>query len=68
MSQPTITGCHRPYLVVAAFPGEMPRAIARTYNQSDAEDHVRFLQRRMSGGKFYVVFDPEPNKVSQSDA
>jgi hypothetical protein len=46
---------HRPYLVVAAFPGEMPRAIARTYNQSDVEDHVRFLKRRMSVREFYVV-------------
>lgn len=61
MSQSMSAACYRPYLVVAAFPKEMPRTIARTYNKSDAEDHVRFLQRRMPRGEFYVVFDPEPS-------
>lgn len=62
MSQVNSVDCHRPYLVVASFPGEMPRAIGRTYNKSDAEANVRFLQRRMTDGSFYIVFDPEPEK------
>jgi len=49
---------YRPYIIVAAFPGHLPRAIARFYNQSDADDQVRFLQRQVGQGAFYVVFDP----------
>ena len=49
---------YRPYIIVAAFPGQLPRAIGRMYNQSDADDHVRFLQRQVAQGSFYVVFDP----------
>jgi hypothetical protein len=60
MSQLNAGDRHHPYLIVAAFPGKMPRAIGRTYNQSDAEEHVRFLQRRMNEGMFYIVFEPEP--------
>lgn len=60
MSQLISAACHRPYLIVAAFPKAVPRIIACTYDKTDAEDHVRFLQRRIPGGKFYVVFDPEP--------
>ncbi len=63
MTQPTIRDCHRPYLIVADFPGEMPRTIARTYNKIDAEDSVRFLKRKTANGSFFIVFDPEPQKT-----
>ena len=49
---------YRPYAIVAAFPGQLPRAICRLCNQSDADDQVRFLQRMVGQGSFYVVFDP----------
>lgn len=65
MTQPNSRDTHRSYLIVADFPGELPRAIGRTYNKTDADDHVRFLKRRMTNGSFYVVFDPEPTKNQQ---
>lgn len=60
MTQPNSRNTHRSDLVVADFPGKLPRAIGRTYNKTDADDQVRFLKRRMANGSFYVVFDPEP--------
>ncbi|XHX77917.1 MAG: hypothetical protein RBJ76_26355 [Stenomitos frigidus ULC029] len=66
MTQQNPSAQYCPYLIVAAFPKGMPRTIARTYNQSDAEDHVRFLQRRLPKGEFYVVFDPEAGSDKKS--
>ncbi|NJO43293.1 MAG: hypothetical protein HC769_24370 [Cyanobacteria bacterium CRU_2_1] len=50
----------RPYAIVAIFPGHKPKIIGRRRNRSDAEDMVRFLQRRIPNGTFYVMFDPMP--------
>lgn len=65
MSSTISRDVHRPYLVVADFPGELPRVISRTYNKIDADDHVRFLKRKMAQGNFYVAFDPEPQESSR---
>jgi hypothetical protein len=46
------------YAIIAAMPNHKPREIGRTCNRADAEDTVRFLQRRVKDGRFYVVFDP----------
>lgn len=48
-----------PYAIVAAFPGYKPKAIGRTYNRADADEMVRFLQRRIPNATFYVMFEPE---------
>lgn len=47
------------YAIIAAMPNHKPREIGRTRNRADADDMVRFLQRRVKGGRFYVVFDPD---------
>lgn len=50
---------HRPWTIVATFPGHKPKEIGRVRNRADADAHVRFLQRHVPQGAFYVVFDPE---------
>jgi hypothetical protein len=57
-------GTYPQNFIVADFPGELPRAIARTYNKIDAEDSVRFLKRKTANGSFFIVFDPEPQKIA----
>lgn len=52
-------GQHCPYLVVAAFPDRVPQVIGRTFNQMDAQTHVRFLKRKLKHGQFFLVYDPE---------
>lgn len=59
MNQILHQGQHCPYLVVAAFPDRIPQVIGRTYNQMDAQTHVRFLKRRLKHGQFFLVYDPE---------
>ena len=56
---PQQQGQHCPYLVVAAFPERVPQVIGRTYNQMDAQTHVRSLKRRLKHGQFFLVYDPE---------
>ena len=51
-------GQHCPYLVVAAFPDRVPQVIGRTYNQMDAQTHIRFLKRKLKHGQFFLVYDP----------
>jgi hypothetical protein len=48
----------RSWAVIAVFPGHQPKAIARTCYKTDADAYVRFLQRYMNQGNFYVIFDP----------
>ena len=52
-------GQHCPYLVVAVFPDRVPQVIGRTFNQMDAQTHVRFLKRKLKHGQFFLVYDPE---------
>jgi hypothetical protein len=59
MNSTQMGGQHCPYLVVVIFAGRMPQIIGRTYNRADAEAQVRFLQRQMKNGSFFVAFDPE---------
>ncbi|NJR63523.1 MAG: hypothetical protein HC769_34935, partial [Cyanobacteria bacterium CRU_2_1] len=56
---------HRPWVIVAVFPGHKPREIGRTQNRSDAEAYVRFLQRRVPQGRFYVMFDPGDGEMGR---
>ncbi|MBW4467384.1 MAG: hypothetical protein KME07_18315 [Pegethrix bostrychoides GSE-TBD4-15B] len=63
MPQTKLAELYRPFLIVADFPGQLPRAIARTYNQEDAEDQIRFLKRQIVNGAFYIVYDPEPLRL-----
>lgn len=49
----------RPYAIIAAMPGHKPKAIGRSNNRIDADSMVRFLQRKVPNGSFYVVFDPD---------
>lgn len=65
MPQSKLAELYRPFLIVADFPGQLPRAIARTYNQEDAEDQIRFLKRQIANGAFYIVYDPEPLRLRQ---
>ncbi|KAM3112838.1 hypothetical protein [Phormidesmis sp. 146-33] len=65
MNQPTFRDVYRLYLIVADFPGELPRVIGRTCHKIDADDHVRFLKRKAAQGNFYVAFDPEPQKLNR---
>lgn len=58
MNQIPQQGQHCPYLVVAAFPDRIPQVIGRTYNQIDAQTHIRFLKRRLQHGSFFLVYDP----------
>lgn len=44
---------------MAAFPDRIPQVIGRTYNQIDAQTHIRFLKRRLQHGNFFLVYDPE---------
>lgn len=50
---------HRPWTIVATFPGHKPKQIGRVRNRADADAHVRFLQHHVPQGAFCVVFDPE---------
>lgn len=63
MPQSKLAEIYRPYLIVADFPGQLPRAISRTYNKEDADDHIRFLKRQVANGSFYIVYDPEPLRL-----
>lgn len=54
----------RPWVIIAAFPMHKPTAIWRTCHRADADAYVRFLQRHVTEGTFYVVFD---DSVSQQD-
>lgn len=63
MSIPNLAEIHRPYLIVADFPGQMPRAISRTCHKEDADDQIRFLKRQVANGSFYVVYDPDPIRL-----
>lgn len=65
MSQSRLAEIYRPFLIVADFPGQLPRAIARTCNQEDADDQIRFLKRQITHGSFYIVYDPEPLRLRQ---
>ncbi len=58
MTPTQTSGQHCSYLVLAIFPGQMPQIIGRTYNRADAEAQVRFLQRQMKNGDFFVAFEP----------
>lgn len=49
---------HRPWVVVVIMPQQKPRPIGRYANRSDAEATLRFLQRKVPNGAFYVIFDP----------
>lgn len=61
-----MSGQYCPYLVVANFPGRMPQIVGRTYNRADAEAQVRFLQRQIKNGSFFVAFEPEPETINSS--
>ncbi|NEQ49559.1 MAG: hypothetical protein F6K11_05415 [Leptolyngbya sp. SIO3F4] len=70
MNQIHQQGQHCPYLVVAAFPDRIPQVIGRTYNQIDAQTHIRFLKRRLQHGRFFLVYDPtvtEAENPSEQD-
>jgi hypothetical protein len=47
----------RPWIVMAIFPGHKPREVGRTCHRADADAYVRFLQRHLREGEFYVVFE-----------
>ena len=49
----------RPYAIIAAMPEHKPKAIGRSNIRIDADSMVRFLQRKVPNGTFYVIFDPE---------
>jgi hypothetical protein len=53
-----------PYAIIAAFPGHKPKAIGHTHNRVDADAMVRFLQRRIPHGAFYVIFTPPEDQSS----
>lgn len=48
----------RPYLVIAAMPGHKPRIVGRANNRIDGDRMVRFLQRKVATGAFYLIFEP----------
>lgn len=58
--------CHRPWVIVAIFSDHKPEELGRTYHRADAEAHVRFLQRYVKQGAFYVMFDPEDSEPVQT--
>lgn len=66
MHTPSFQGVpnYRPYLVVAVMPGHKPKIIGRTSNRMDGDRMVRFLQRKVTMGAFYLVFEP-PNRDDQ---
>lgn len=49
----------RPWVIMAVFPGHKPTAISRTCHRADADAYVRFLQRHIPEGDFYVVFEAD---------
>ncbi|WP_416671058.1 hypothetical protein [Egbenema bharatensis] len=57
----------QPWQIIAVFPGLKPKPIGRTHNRADADDMVRFLQRKVPTGAFYVVFDPTETIHSNSE-
>ena len=61
-------GQHCPYLVVAAFPDKVPQVIGRTFNQADAQTHIRFLTRRLKHGQFFLVYDPGVSETEDVQA
>jgi len=48
----------RPYLVIAAMPGHKPRVVGSANNRIDGDRMVRFLQRKVATGAFYLIFEP----------
>jgi hypothetical protein len=57
MSGGTGVMSYRPWVIMAIFPGYPPREVGRTRHRADAEAYVRFLQRYMTQGSFYVMFE-----------
>jgi hypothetical protein len=58
----------RPWIIIASFPNHAPKAIARTSYKTDAEAHIRFLQRYMTNGTFTIVYDDAASTESDSEA
>lgn len=50
---------NRDWAIVAVFPGHKPKTIGRTCHRADADAYLRFLQRHITQGSFYVLYDPE---------
>lgn len=55
------------WVLVAVMPQHKPHPIGRFANRSDAEAMMRFLQRKVANGAFYVLFDPGDENLEQSE-
>ena len=47
----------RPWAIVRLLPDLRRYTVARFYNRTDAQDHLRFLNRFMPAAEFEVIFD-----------
>jgi hypothetical protein len=53
----------RPWALVRLLPNAQRYTVARFFNRTDANDHLRFLNRFMPAASFEVVFDvPNPRE------
>ena len=47
----------RPWAIVRLLPDLRRYTVARFHNRSDAQDHLRFLNRSIPAAKFELIFD-----------
>jgi hypothetical protein len=47
----------RPWAIVRLLPNARRYTVARFHNRTDAQDHLRFLNRFMPAAEFEVLFD-----------
>ena len=55
----------RPWAIVRLLPDLRRYTVARFYNRTDAQDHLRFLNRFMPAAEFEVIFDV-PSEVEST--
>jgi hypothetical protein len=67
MSNRTFGDADHPWVLVAVMPQHKPRPIGQFVNRSDAEAMMRFLQRKVPSGAFYVLFDPGDEHLERSE-
>ena len=52
----------RPWAIVRLLPGLRRYTVARFYNRTDAQDHLRVLNRFIPAAEFEVIFDSEAGR------
>ena len=66
VTEPLTKDLTHPWVISRLLPDARRYTVARFHNRQDAHDHLRFLNRFMSGAEFEIVFDV-PNSIEPDD-